>query len=238
MSVAVWDERAKLGARAGTDDLIAKDLEQWALLGALHDVPLGKRVLEIGCGRGDTARLVAKHFPDMVAVDTSPAMIREAYREEPDIDFRVGDLYSITGEWDCIYTQRCLINVSDQMRAFEVIADHLAPGGRYLSCECSQSGLDAINRLRAIVGLPAIEPPYDWHRYLRDDELQNVKCLRLVECREFSSTYYYLSRVVNARLAADRGEEPDYNDPINRLALELPSEGPYAQTRLWIWEKP
>jgi hypothetical protein len=32
-----WDLRAELGERAGTDDLIAKRLEQWALWDAMPD---------------------------------------------------------------------------------------------------------------------------------------------------------------------------------------------------------
>jgi hypothetical protein len=98
--------------------------------------------------------------------------------------------------------------------------------------------MDAINRARARVDLPAIRPPYSWHRYLRDEDLEKVECLRMLGWEEFSSTYYFLSRVVNAKLAADQNEQPDYDSPINRMALDLPSFGPWSQTRLWIWEKP
>jgi SAM-dependent methyltransferase len=235
MSVATWNERAELGERAGTDDLIAKTLEQRALLDAMPDEG---SILEIGCGRGETAQLVAALHPNLVAVDNAPAMVLAAAALAPDIDFRIADLFDIEGMYDVIYTQRCLINIADQERAFQTIADHLNPGGVYLSIECSQDGLDAINATRETVGLSAIEPPYRWHRYLLDSELAKVDCLELKECRQFSSTYYFLSRVVNAALAKERGEEPDYDDPVNQLAYDLPSYGPWSQTRLWIWEKP
>jgi SAM-dependent methyltransferase len=230
-----WDLRAELGERAGTDDLIAKRLEQWALWDAMPDEG---RVLEIGCGLGETARMVARRLPNLTAIDNSDKMILQASRDAPDIDFRVGELFDIEGEWDVIYTQRCLINIEDQEQAFQTIADHLAPNGRYLSVECSQDGLDAINSMRVAADLPKISPPYSWHKYLRDSDLSEIECLDLLECREFSSTYYYLSRVINAALAKAHGEEPRYDDPINQLALELPSVGPWSQTRLWIWEKP
>lgn len=232
--VKVWSDRASLGKTAGTEDLIAKELEQRTLLKYL---PESGKVLEIGCGIGETAQLVAERLPDLTAVDSAKGMIYRAYQDAPDIDFRVCDLFDIEGEYDLIYTQRCLINIAEQERAFKVIADHLRPGGRYLSVECSQDGLDAINRARARVELPDIRPPFAWHRYLLDAELEKIDCLRLLGWEEFSSTYYFLSRVVNAKLAADRGEEPDYDSPINRMALDLPSFGPWSQTRLWIWEK-
>ncbi len=238
MSVEVWDQRAaELGEKAGTQDLIAKTLEQRALLSMIPQDFEGS-ILEIGCGKGETARMVAQAHPDLTAIDASPQMIFEAQQEAPDIDFRTGDLFEIEGTYDLIYTQRCLINIADQERAFQTLADHLAPGGHYLSVECSQDGLDAINRARAEVGLPEISPPFAWHRYLLDSELEKIDCLNLLGWSEFSSTYYFLSRVVNAKLAADRGEEPNYDSPINRLALDLPSFGPWSQTRLWIWQKP
>lgn len=229
-----WNERASLGEKAGTDDLIAKRLEQRALLDAL---PPSRelRILEIGCGRGETAQMVAAIHPNLTAIDNAEEMLLAAMDDAPDIDFRLGDLFDIEGEWDIIYTQRCLINIADQERAFQTIADHLAPGGWYLSVECSQDGLDAINASRQRVELPEILPPYVWHRYLLDSELAQVECLNLLECREFSSTYYFLSRVVNAALSEGK---PSYDAPVNRLALDLPSHGPWAQTRLWIWEKP
>src|SRR5512144_1329050 len=128
--VDVWNERASLGATAGTEDLIAKELEQRALL---ENLPEGSSVLEIGCGRGETARLVAESHPDLVAVDSSKGMIYGAYQDAPDIDFRICDFFDIEGSYDIIYTQRCLINIAEQERAFQTIADHLNPGGRYLS---------------------------------------------------------------------------------------------------------
>jgi hypothetical protein len=105
-------------------------------------------------------------------------------------------------------------------------------------CENSQDGLDAVNILRARVGLPAISPP--WHnRYLRDAELAvaDLPGVELDEVRHYSSTYYFLSRVVNAALAAQEGREPEYEHPLNQLALQLPPIGEFGQGRLWLWRK-
>ena len=52
-----------------------------------------------------------------------------------------------------------------------------------------------------------------------------------------SSTYYFLSRVVNAWLAAKEGKEPDYNSPVNELALHLPAIGDMGQGRTWVWKR-
>jgi hypothetical protein len=52
-----------------------------------------------------------------------------------------------------------------------------------------------------------------------------------------ASTYYLLSRVVYAKLASDEGIEPNYNAPINTIAVQLPSMGEFGYSKLWVWRK-
>ena len=62
--------------------------------------------------------------------------------------------------------------------------------------------------------------------------------LRLEGIEDYSGTYYFLSRVVNARLAADEGREPDYDASVNRLALSLPPiVGLRGQGRIWTFRR-
>jgi hypothetical protein len=43
--------------------------------------------------------------------------------------------------------------------------------------------------------------------------------------------------VANAWLAARENKDPDYEAPINQLALLLPPIGKFGQGRLWLWRK-
>ena len=61
--------------------------------------------------------------------------------------------------------------------------------------------------------------------------------MKLDGCVYYSSTYYFLSRVVNAWEAAQSGKDPDYDAPVNQLALKLPPIGDFGQGRLWLWRK-
>lgn len=241
-----WDERAKLGPTAGTQDLILKQLEQRAILAAL---PEATRVLEIGCGRGEMARLVAARRPVVWAIDSSPEMVEAAaleYSNPPNVTFALGDaLDPPFRQWDVIYTQRCLINLPTwelQKQAIDAIADRLVPGGKFLMCEHSFDSLNVLNDARDRYGLSVIEAP--WHnRYVRDAELATVTSLRLMGWHPFSATYYFYSRVLNAIFANEHLGEPEYDSAINRLALgELPvqqqARSSFSQGRLWVWEKP
>jgi ubiquinone/menaquinone biosynthesis C-methylase UbiE len=245
---AFWNSRAGLGQWAGSRDVIAKQIEVEAIATYVRN---GMRVLEIGCGNGITAIELARRYDvEILGIDFAAEMIAAAtgmlddQRLNGRVRFEVGDALSLShfsDKFDLVYTERVLINLSDwptQRQAIADIADLLADGGLYVMCENSQDGLDCINSLRERVGLSTITPP--WHnRYFRDAEIAqaNFPGIKLEAVNDYSSTYYFLSRIINARLAAERGAQPDYDDPVNQLALRLPSIGNLGQGRIWLWRK-
>ena len=253
-----WDSRATLGDKAGTDDLIAKWLEIEAIAKYVKD---GMRVLDVGCGNGQTLIELARRY-DITGfgIDTSEKMITAAFqnlygqKKRGGVTFDIRDVLDLNalfeerahlrGPFDLVYSERCLINLPDwetQKRAIRNIVSVLKPAGIYLMCENSQDGLEYVNRLRQCVGLSDIAPPAH-NRYLRETEVEQFaeanRCgLTLDGKARFGSTYAFLSRVVNAYLAQQEGKEPDYDSPINRLALKLPPIGEMGQYTLWRWRK-
>jgi ubiquinone/menaquinone biosynthesis C-methylase UbiE len=245
---AYWNRRAGLGQWAGTRDILAKRLEIEAL--ASH-VRGGMSIVDVGCGNGITAIELARRFDVKVTgLDYAEEMIRSATAMADQeslkgaVVFSKGDVNDLSrwgADFDLAYTERTLINLVDwpaQKRAIESICRLLKPGGVFVMCENSQDGLELLNSYRGRVGLPVITPP--WHnRYFRDQEIAEMRMVNvtLEACQHYSSTYYFLSRVVNAALAAQAGCEPDYESPINQLALKLPSFGECGQGRIWLWRK-
>lgn len=245
---AFWNNRSTLGAHAGTRDLVAKQLEIDAIARHMRD---GMRVLDVGCGNGITAlELAARYRISVTGIDYAEQMIANAKTLaggrvlRGSVHFEVADLRDLSRlerNFDLVYGERVLINLPDwrsQRDAIVTIGGLLTPGGAYVMCENSQDGLERLNALRLQVGLAAIVPP--WHnRYFRDSELAelDVPGLRLERVIDYSSTYYFLSRVVNAWLAQREAREPDYEAPINHLALELPPIGDLGQGRIWLWRR-
>jgi SAM-dependent methyltransferase len=243
-----WNQRAGLAEKAGSDDVLAKKLEMRAINNQIKD---GMQVAEFGCGNGETAiQLYKNNKIELDCYDFSPLMIKNAVLNakehglEEKIKFQVNDIRSesdLNCKYDVIYSERMIINLPDwdtQVNAIKYITSNLKTGGRYLMCENSIQGLNKINEFRALAGLEKIVPP--WHNlYINDDNILNLSIngVRLIEVEAFSSTYYFLSRVVNAWLANRAGVKPSYDSPINHLALELPSEGDFSQGKLWIFEK-
>jgi ubiquinone/menaquinone biosynthesis C-methylase UbiE len=243
-----WNSRAGLGQWAGSRDILAKQLEIMAISSYVRD---GMKILEVGCGNGITAiELAHRYSVDITAIDYAEEMITAAQSLVKDqtlkgnVSFRTGDVTKLPefqSAFDLIYTERVLINLPEwqaQNDAIAGITRMLSPGGAYVMCENSQDGLQNLNGLRQRVGLPRIDPP--WHnRYMRDSEIAqfSVPGITLESVNNYSSTYYFLSRVVNAAVAAKAGTEPEYESEINQLALKLPSVGDHGQGRIWVWRK-
>lgn len=244
-----WNDRAQHGAKAGSNDIIAKSLEVEAVSQFVRD---GMRVLEVGCGNAITAVELARRYAvSITGIDFASEMVANAERYANDtktlkgsLRFQVGDARTMDGlgsDYDLAYTERMLINLPDwdsQREVISNIGNLLRPGGTFVMCENSQDGLDKVNDFRAAVGLASIRPP--WHnRYFRESELTECRFahLKLERVIHFSSTYYLLSRVVNAAVAMNEGREPAYDSFINQLALRLPSIGEFGQGKIWLWRK-
>jgi SAM-dependent methyltransferase len=238
--VAYWNSRADMGQLAGTNDILAKQLEMSVLDKA---VPYSGRILDAGCGNGMTLAYLAAKRPkcEFVGIDNAEAMIAKAREVSAasNITYKVDSVLNHGDTYDVVYTERTLINLPTweaQKQAIEHLADI---GTTYLMMENSADGLEQINRLRRTVGLPPVVPP--WHnRYMQDAELDTVECA-LMMVQDYSAMYYFVSRVLTAALAQAEGKEPDYLSPLNRLAARLAPGclGTYimGQGRLWKWQR-
>jgi len=242
---AFWDERAEtLGEEAGTRDRIAKALEIEAIRSFITlDIDT---VLDFGCGTGETAVALARDFQvRVIGYDISPKMIeiaQERLRAEPKLEGTVefvtglgsGWLLSLPPRIDLAYTERMLQNLPSWEEQARTIAWLAKVAPRILLCENSQDGLDNLNALRRAVGLEAIEPPAH-NLYLRDEDMASVLPGHRLEITYYSDLYYFLSRVVNAAIAAPA--EPLYDAPVNQLARRLPRSefGRVGQGRIWYF---
>lgn len=246
-SLKFWNSNAKLKKFAGTKDYNAKILEIETLSRFFKK---NIRVLEFGCGNGYTALEMAKRFNVKIdACDYSPEMILEAKKFQKKklskrVNFFLADIkekLKIKPIYDLVFTERMLINLDtwvSQKKSIIKLVKFLKPKGLLVLMENSATGLKKINDYRSLLGLKKVKAP--WHNlYLDDEKMLNfkIKNCKLIEIIPYSSTYYFLSRVVNAWLAKEKGIEPNYNAKINKLALKLPSISNCAQGKIYLYKK-
>lgn len=95
------------------------------------------RVLEIACGTGSTAMLLAPDVASYTGTDISPEMIRIARGKLPvagaELSFEVADDLPETGSFDAILAHSFFHLVPDMERRMARIYDLLTPGGYFIS---------------------------------------------------------------------------------------------------------
>src|SRR6266446_5141237 len=244
---AFWDHQA---IQHGGSDLATnpdthyRSLEIESILRAISAMK-HETILDVGCGNGYTTLKIARKFPEtmITGMDFSEKMVAQAKRRIiPNVEYFEGDVLSLSRnkhiigqKYDVVLSSRCLINLSnweEQKVSILEMRKMLAPDGRLILVENVQEGLDNLNDLRGKLGLSKINPP--WHnKYLPLDEtrkfLDGIKgqILTTEYVENIGNFYYLASRVLYAKLCKDQGIEPDYNNPINAIASQMPTMGEY-----------
>jgi ubiquinone/menaquinone biosynthesis C-methylase UbiE len=252
-----WEERAEqylADPASTTNDVYLRELEILTITKVLRSLlgPGPAEVLDVGCGDGFGTLNVARELPEFsfTGIDYSANMIRLAEERlaampflKKRLEFKVGDVLDLGAAcgdttFDAVVSDSCLINLAsqeDQRHALKEIARHVAPGGYYLAVENFMEGQGAMNQARAAVGLPEI--PVRWHNlYFTEAEFIDFAApeFELLEFKDFSSAYYFATRVIYATLCRRTGEEIDYRHPVHQLAVELPWTGNFSPVRMAV----
>ncbi|MCX4749949.1 class I SAM-dependent methyltransferase [Kitasatospora sp. NBC_01287] len=92
----------------------------------------GGRALDLGCGGGRHAVLLAERFAEVDAIDLSVPMIDLARRERPrpNVRYRAAGLLETAGPYDFVLSAATLHHLPDLDAALRHIRSLLAPGGR------------------------------------------------------------------------------------------------------------
>ena len=251
-----WDEQAKIfkdSPQSTAPDIYYRGLEIERIISYLKNKG---NLLDIGCGNGFSTFKFSENFPNLkiFGVDYSEEMIAQANKTltkknklKGRVSFEVGDVLSISKfpyinyKFDYIVSERCLINLlnwEQQKTALLEMSKLLKPKGKIILCENTQEGLKRLNVLRAQFGLKSIK--IRWHNYYMPEkkllEFGNRHFI-VEDVNNIGSLYYILSRVVYAKLCDIEKKEPEYLNPINKIAASLPSLGNYSPNFIFIFRK-
>jgi cyclopropane fatty-acyl-phospholipid synthase-like methyltransferase len=101
----------------------------------------GPRVLDVGCGTGETALFLASHGRDVTGVDAAPAAIEaakaKAAEQGLDVCFRAADVLAVLpeliGKFHSVTDVGFFHSLTDEQRTLfaQRLADKLAPRGVY-----------------------------------------------------------------------------------------------------------
>jgi trans-aconitate 2-methyltransferase len=100
----------------------------------LAQVPLtsARKVVDVGCGPGNSTALLLTRFPDadIVGIDSSPAMIAEARRSVPDARFVEADasVWLPPADTDLVFANAIYQWIPDHLTLFPRLLARLQPG--------------------------------------------------------------------------------------------------------------
>ena len=138
-----------------------------ALLDLLDPEP-GERVVDLGCGTGHLAALIAERGADVEGIDADPAMVERARSEHPELRVRLGDARSFTVPQpvDAVFSNATVhwVPEADQGIVLAAVRRALRPGGRFVA-EMGGAGnvatlLDAVTSARRALGLAPVPNPW------------------------------------------------------------------------------
>jgi trans-aconitate 2-methyltransferase len=104
-------------------------------LAARISIPDPRRVIDLGCGPGNSTAVLAERWPkaNLVGLDSSPEMIAAARRAGPGRDWRVGDITSWAQKpgdlFDVVFSNAALQWVGGHGEVFLKLFQHVAPAG-------------------------------------------------------------------------------------------------------------
>lgn len=246
--IKYWNQRSKKPKFAGAADPNTDELEKFFLK---RFVRKDKSILDVGCGTGNLLNSFIKLSKNLTGVDVSYGMINQAKRKYKKINFFVADVLDENDfviktnglKFDLIFTKRCIQNILSKKKQLNVInflGSRLKKKGKLILCESSATAQNNINILRKKLQLKKINPP--WHNLFFDDKkIKNTKFkyVKLVEIHSFMSTFFFITRIVNAYVKKLEKKEPHFSDNHNKLAKILPQNllNEFSQTKVYEFKK-
>ena len=158
----------------------------------------GKTALDVGCGAGLLAEPLARLGAKVTGIDATPEVIGIA-REHAnamgfDIDYRIGDVQQLDGQFDLITCMEVIEHVADPAEFVKALAAQLAPDGLLIMSTPNATGWSKLMMITIAEGLGRIpKGTHDFDKFIAPERLQvmladaGLKCLD-VEGIAFSPT--------------------------------------------------
>ena len=248
-----WVSRSKNKERlVCTNDKYLDLLEEDQIIKKIKN---NRTILEIGCGNGILLKRLKKKvkFKEYFGTDFVSELINQSnhkYKNFKNISFQQKDMTEINKnsfnkKYDYVISKRAIQNILNsnlQLKVIDNLGYYLKKNGMMILVESSSTAQKNINIFRKKYKLSKIIPPF--HNLFFDDNKvikYKYKNLKLDKIENFSSNYYFISRVINAMLCKDfLNKTPKYNDPLNQIGLIINDNllnKDFSQIKTYIFKK-
>lgn len=131
-----------------------------------------RRVVDLGCGPGNSAAVLARRWPAaaLVGLDSSPAMIAAAQKEYPEQNWFIADIaqWIAPAPFDLVFSNAALQWVPDHASLIPHLFAQVAPGGAFAFQVPANFDAPPHRLMRELGATPEWRgyfdpPPREWH---------------------------------------------------------------------------
>ena len=137
----------------------------------------GKTALDVGCGAGLLAEPLARLGATVTGLDATPEVISIAREHAKamgfEIDYRVGDLQQLDGQFDLITCMEVIEHVADPAAFVKALAARLAPNGLLIMSTPNATGWSKLMMITIAEGFGRIpKGTHDFEKFVSPERLQ------------------------------------------------------------------
>ncbi len=210
-----------------------------------------KAILELGCGNGKFIRklITQKKIKTYLGIDFVDELINYSKKRNKfkNINFKKFDMSQINKNsfnrnWDLIISKRAIQNILSEKLQLQIIDNlgfFLKKTGKIILCESSKTSQNNINKYRKIFGLHKINPPFH-NLFFNDAKIKkfNFMNLKLSQIINFSSNFYFTTRIINAALKKKMNQKIKNNDILNKIGTSIPNDvfaKDFSQVKFYVF---
>jgi 2-polyprenyl-6-hydroxyphenyl methylase/3-demethylubiquinone-9 3-methyltransferase len=136
----------------------------------------GKTALDVGCGAGLLAEPLARLGAAVTGIDAAPEVIAvaraHAEGQELAIDYRIGDVQQLDGQFDLITCMEVIEHVADPGAFVNALAQRLAPNGLLVLSTPNATGWSKLLMITLGEGLGQIpKGTHDFDKFIGPDRM-------------------------------------------------------------------
>ncbi|MBW3623420.1 MAG: methyltransferase domain-containing protein [Armatimonadetes bacterium] len=162
-SLYAWDSRLYDGRHS----IITRYGEE--IVAGMLSPRAGERILDLGCGTGHLTNQIAESGAEAVGLDASPAMVEEARRNYPRLEFVQADArdFRFDEPFDAVFSNAALHWIQPPEPVIACVAASLKEGGRFVA-EFGGKGnirllIGGVRRVMAAMGHPMEPERMPWY---------------------------------------------------------------------------
>jgi 2-polyprenyl-6-hydroxyphenyl methylase/3-demethylubiquinone-9 3-methyltransferase len=149
----------------------------------------GKSALDVGCGAGLLAEPLARLGARVTGIDASPEVIAVAHghadRTGLAIDYRVGDVQKLEGQFDLITAMEVIEHVADPATFVKALARLLAPNGLLVMSTPNATGWSRLLMITVAEGLGQIpRGTHEFERFIAPNKMKVLLADAGLKCRD------------------------------------------------------